>query len=157
MEHLCIVYVPFRYFSPTEYLVISLPETPQVPMPTRPFTFSGEAKILLIFTCPDFLAPFDEKFSHLFLSTSRSSSSSLERCCFRCFFFFKYSLLFGRCRLQVGKIRQEKINDRYRSVWRMRPPLFASLTLLTETLRFGQRVLSIQPKWCYFDFDMHQK
>lgn len=94
------VYVPFRYFSPTKYLVISLPDTPQVPMPTRPFTFSGDAKILLILTCPDFFAPFVMKFIHLFLSTSRSSSISLVRCCFRCFFFFRYSLLFGRCRLQ---------------------------------------------------------
>lgn len=101
-------YVPFRYFSPTEYLVISLPETPQVPMPTRPFTFSGDAKMLLIFTCPVFFAPFDVKFIHLFLSTSRSSSSSLKRCCLRCFFFFKYSLLFGRCRLPKKKWKKNQ-------------------------------------------------
>lgn len=98
----CIVYVPFRYFSPYEYFVISLPETPHVPIPTRPFTFSGDAKMLLIFICPDFFVVLAVKLSHLFLSCSRSSSSTLKRCCFFCFFFFKYSLLFGRCRLKTN-------------------------------------------------------
>ena len=93
------IYMPFRYFSPYEYLVISLPLTPHVPIPTRPFTLSGDAKML---SCarPAFFVLFDVKFNHLFLSCSRSSSSTLNRCCFFAFFFFKYSLLLGRCRLQ---------------------------------------------------------
>lgn len=94
------IYVPFRYFSPYEYLVISLPDTPHVPIPTRPFTLSGDAKILFTLMEPVFLVLFVVKFSHLFLSCSRSSSNTLNRCCFFAFFFFKYSLLFGRCRLQ---------------------------------------------------------
>lgn len=98
--------MPFRYFSPYEYFVIGFPDTPHVPMPTRPFTLSGDAKMLLTFTAPDFFVFFVEKLSHLFLSCSRSSSKTLNRCCFFAFFRFKYSLLFGRCRLQ--KKRQKK-------------------------------------------------
>lgn len=99
-QRLVATHTPFRYFSAYEYSVIGLPDTPHVPMPTRPFTFSGDAKILLILTAFDFFVLFDLKFSHLFLSCSRSSSSSLKRCNFFCFFFFRYSLLLGRWRLK---------------------------------------------------------
>lgn len=96
-------YVPFRYFSPYEYLVISLPDTPHVPIPTRPLTLSGDAKMLFGLMVPAFFVFFVVKFNHLFLSCSRSSSNVLKRCCFFAFFRFKYSLLFGRCRLQNEK------------------------------------------------------
>lgn len=93
--------MPFRYFDCGSVdFVIGFPDTPHVPMPTRPFTLSGDAKILFTLTWPDFFVFFVEKLSHLFLSCSRSSSNTLNRCCFFAFFRFKYSLLFGRCRLQ---------------------------------------------------------
>jgi hypothetical protein len=43
-------YAPRRHFSPLLNFVISLPLTPQVPIPTRPFTFSGVANILFLIT-----------------------------------------------------------------------------------------------------------
>lgn len=99
-KYITFSHIPFRYFSAYEYSVIGLPDTPHVPMPTRPFTFSGDAKILLILMAFVFFVLFDLKFNHLFLSCSRSSSRSLKRCNFFCFFFFRYSLLLGRWRLK---------------------------------------------------------
>lgn len=100
----CLLFqTPFRYFSPYEYLVISLPDTPHVPMPTRPFTLSGDAKILLILVGPAFFPLFAVKLIHLFFSVSRSSSISLNLCCLRSFFFFRYSLLLCRWRLKIHK------------------------------------------------------
>jgi len=47
---------PFRHLSAAEYSVIGLPETPQVPIPTRPCTESGEAKMLFfLFNNPFFV------------------------------------------------------------------------------------------------------
>ncbi|KAE9526884.1 hypothetical protein AGLY_013532 [Aphis glycines] len=61
----------FFLFSAVGNSVMPFPPRPQVPIPTRPLTLSGEANILF----------FVANASHLFFSTSRSSSNCLNLCC----------------------------------------------------------------------------
>lgn len=43
-------HVPFLHFSAAANSVIPFPLTPQVPIPTRPLTLSGDANILFLIT-----------------------------------------------------------------------------------------------------------
>lgn len=59
------IHAPLLHFSPLLNLVISRPLTPQVPIPTRPFTFSGVANILFLIT--PFFEDYIKKYNKLII------------------------------------------------------------------------------------------